>query len=59
MLASVCEQVAKKMFKQLSKEEQNEWSSQAKEEHQGAMKEWTEQTTRPLSTTRSLVDRQK
>lgn len=59
MLASVREQVAKKMFKQLSTEEQNEWSSQAKEEHQEAIKEWTEQTTIPLSTTRSLADRQK
>lgn len=33
VLASVHEQVAKKMFQQLSIEEQNEFASQAKEEH--------------------------
>jgi hypothetical protein len=49
MLASVREQVAKKMFEQLSTEEQEEWASQAKEEHQEEMKEWKEQTTRPPS----------
>jgi hypothetical protein len=49
--------VAKKMFEQLSIEEQEAWASQAKEEHQEAMKEWKEQTTRPPST--SLADRQR
>jgi len=57
MLASVREQVAKKMFEQLSTEEQEEWASQAKEEHQEAMKEWKEQIKRPPST--SLADRQR
>ena len=57
MLASVREHVAKKMFEQLSAEEQKDWASQAKEEHQQAMKDWKEQTNRPPST--SLADRQR
>jgi hypothetical protein len=57
MLASVREQVAKKMFEQLRIGEQEEWALQAKEEHQEAMKEWKEQTTRPPST--NLADRQR
>jgi len=56
-LASVREQVAKKMFRQLSTEEQNEFALQAKEEHQAAIKEWKEQTTRSPST--NLADRQR
>jgi hypothetical protein len=56
-LASVREQVAKKMFQQLSTDEQDEFALQAKEEHQEAMKEWKEQTTKPPST--NLADRQR
>jgi hypothetical protein len=43
MLASVREQVAKKMFERLSAKEQNQWASQAKKEHEDAMKVWKEQ----------------
>jgi len=56
-LASVREQVAKRMFEALSDEEQDEWAEMAKQEHEEDMEKWTKATSGDVSA--NPADRQR
>ncbi|KAG1786743.1 uncharacterized protein HD556DRAFT_1449401 [Suillus plorans] len=55
-MAAFCDQITRKCFKKLSKEEQNDWRDKAQAEGKAAVKEWKDQLEAPPST--SPVDRQ-